>query len=156
MIEKILRRFGYIPSTEVGEIRERLDLLAVERAKVHQKNRLLELEINGKDAAAKKRIRVMATGVGDVEPTDVEARAKYTIAASNFYIEILEPKLLQMIATAREELDNVHILNIPLGMDRKDYDNVLRGTSNAFKLLMDWGELMKGEATANTTNANNE
>jgi hypothetical protein len=115
----------------------------------------LTAELNGKDEVQKRALRVVAASVGDVEPLDEKARREYVAAASNFYSEILEKKLLQLVAQTREELDTAFIATIPLGLDRNGYDNFLRGTSNAYKVLMDWGELVKGEHLSNITKETN-
>lgn len=112
-------------------------------------NQRLRAELLGKTESKKHKVRVLSTGTGDVEPTDEKARAAYVASASNFYSEILEKKIMQMIAQVREELDTSFIADLPLGLNRHGYDNFLRGTSNAFKLLMDWGEQMKGEHLSN-------
>jgi len=124
------------------------DFESLERGLVKAQNEVLKLkaELLGKTSNEKKTVRVIAAGIGDPEPTDSKSRADYVAQVSNFS-EILEPKLLQMIAVVREEMDGLHPKagGYPAGMSRFDYDNYLRGTTNAFKLLLDWGDLLKGE-----------
>ncbi len=90
-------------------------------------------ELLAAKAAGNRAVRIVDAAVGDAEPSDEKQRADYVAAASNFYQDILEKKMLQMIAQTREELDTAFVADIPKGMIRKDYDNFLRGTSNAFK-----------------------
>ncbi len=108
----------------------------------------LKAELMGLDARSKRVVKVIAADIGDVEPQDEKKRKDYVAAASNFYLEVLEPKLLQMTAQVREEEDTI-FLNVPPGLSRAEYDYVLKGTSNAFRSLMDWGEQMKAEHAAN-------
>ena len=118
-------------------------------------NQRLRAELLGKEDALKRAVKVIAADIGDVEPVDQKARAAYVASASNFYSEILEKKLMHMIAQTREQLDAV-FSEVPIGMDRAGYDNILRGTSNAFKLLMDYYEQLKGEHLSNITKETNQ
>lgn len=108
----------------------------------------LRAELIGKEALMSRARAVVAANVGDVEPSEEKARREYVASASNFYQEILEPKLLQMIAEIRE-LEDTIFTAVPTGMSRIEYDYILKGTSNAFKLLMDWGTAMVGEHASN-------
>lgn len=127
----------------------------VAKNEVIAENQRLRAELLGKNEIQKRARKVIDTNIGDVEPTDEKKRMEYVAAASNFYSEILEKKLMQMIAQIREELDSF-LVTVPLGMNRADYDNYLRGTTNAFKLLMDHYEQLKGEHLANITKGINE
>lgn len=148
MIKKILQRilgYGYIE-------RKDFDIAMAAKNEVIAENQLLRAEILGKDALNKRAQKVIDTNIGDVEPVDEKARREYVAAASNFYSDILEKKLRQLIAQIREELDSLG--PVPFGMNRADYDNYLRGTSNAFKLLMDYYDQIKGEHLSNITKNN--
>lgn len=138
----ILRKFGYIPLADSREV------LGRETAQAVREIARLKTELLGKESEQKKNRRVIDTSIGDVEPSDGAARASYVASASNFYTGILEKKLMQMIAQIREEMDTVSN-PIPYGMTRAEYDHYLRGTSNAFKLLMDHYERLKGEHLSN-------
>ncbi len=144
MIHRIVHRllgYGYIE-------RKFFDQAMHAKNEVIADNKRLKAELLGKEEALRRSVKVIDANIGDVEPTDTKARAAYVASASNFYTEILEKKMLQMIATVRDELDSV-VGSTPYGMTRFDHDNFLRGTTNAFKLLMDWGEQMKGEHLSN-------
>lgn len=142
MIDSILQRYGYT--------RKQPRYNNIEQ-------QLLELKakIIGEEENKKRAMRIISADIGDVEPTDEKARREYVASASNFYKEILEKKLMQLIAQIREEMDTV-LVSVPQGMNRADYDNYLRGTSNAFKLLMDHYEMLSGEHLANITKETNE
>lgn len=115
-----------------------------------QENNRLRVELIGKEEKLKRLVVLIDMSSGDVEPTDEGQRRNYVAKASNFYSEILEKKLMQLIAQTREEMDSI-LNSVPYGMTRADYDNYLRGTSNAFKLLMDYYEMLKGEHLSNIT-----
>jgi len=144
-----------------------LSVIPVEeaQARVSEANRKLGLakqredELRSKIILAESRqaksARVIAADVGDPEPRDEEQRMDYVAQAANFYDAILEQKLLQMIAQVREQEDTI-FAEVPPGMTRVEYDYVLKGTSNAFKLLMDWGEIMRGEHQSNIRVDTNE
>lgn len=109
----------------------------------------LKAEGMGKDAQIRKTVRVLDPRSADPEPTDINARKEYVAEVANFFDGIGEKKVLHMIATVREQLDDVWTSGPPPGMTRYDYDNFLRGTSNAFKVLLDWADLMRGEHAQN-------
>lgn len=151
MINKYLIKFlRSLPKQEVSDSKdsEYISQLVAE-------NKRLAAELLGKDEIQKRAVRIISSDIGDVEPIDEKARARYVASASNFYSEILEQKLMQMIAQTREEMDTI-LNSVPYGMTRADYDNYLRGTSNAFKLLMDHYEMLKGEHLSNITKETNE
>lgn len=152
MIQRIIKKILGNGYTE----KKYFDQAMEAKNKVIADNQRLRAELLGKEESSRRSIRVIAADIGDAEPGDEKSRRDYVASASNFYIDILEKKMMQMIAQTREELDTGFIANIPLGLDRHGYDNFLRGTSNAFKLLMDWGEGMKGEHLSNITKETNE
>ena len=115
----------------------------------------LKAQLIGAQSASARAFAIMSAGTGDVEPTDEKARKDYVASAANFYDAILEKKLMQMIAEVRELEDTIFI-DVPRGMNRIQYDFVLKGTSNAFKLLTEWGERMKGEHAANISKETNQ
>ena len=147
--EWILKQFDYIPRKVASE------WIEAESKKRLKELNLLKAESLGQKEIQKRIRQIIGSDVGDVEPSDEKARKSYVAAASNFYQDILEKKMLQMVAQAREQLDSIWV-DIPQGMTRSDYDNFIRGTSNAFKLLIDWGEQMKGENVSNITKETNE
>lgn len=121
-----------------------------------QERDLLQVKVTTLENARKRAVKVIETGVGDPEPNDSKERSEYVGLVSNFYQGILEAKLRHMIAVIREEQDTIFIGSVPEGMTRAEYDLVLKGTSNGFKLLMEWGELLSGEHVRNTTRVTNE
>lgn len=147
MIRKLLQKIlgkSYIEKKHFDQAMNSKNYLITE-------NQRLNAELLGAKEVQKRVVRVIAADIGDIEPVDEKKRKEFVAAASNFYQEILEKKLMQMIAQIREELDTEFVGAIPLGMNRTSYDNFLRGTSNAFRLLMDWGDQMKGEHLSNIT-----
>lgn len=129
--------------------------LKKENTRLIQERDISKAELLGATNTNQRALRIMESGVGDVAPTDEKQRRDYAAQAANFYDAILEKKLMQMIAQLRETLDTV-FQSIPEGMDRVRYDDFLRGTSNAFKLLIEWGESMKGEHQSNITKESNQ
>ena len=118
-------------------------------------NSKMRVELLGKDGRVQKAVALMNAATGDIEPIDTDQRKDFVAQVSNAFDVFLEKKLTQLIAVIREELDRVHDVSLPAGMDRTRYDDFLRGSSNACKLLLDWGELLKGEHRQNIS-INNE
>lgn len=116
---------------------------------------LLKLERMGDDYSKRKALRLMDVSIGDPTPDDPLKRAEYVREVGNFYSDFFEKKLLQLISFVREELDwsglvdDQHKLNHLNGITREQYDFLMRGTSNALKLLISWGEEMRNENSAN-------
>lgn len=119
---------------------------AVEKAETEKRDTVHRFVVDR--ARLVRSNEIIAAEVGDIEPDAGDKRKEYVAQASNFYTAILKDKMLQMIAQVREMLDT-HVEEVPPGMTRAEHDNFLRGTSNAFKLLMDWGDRMTGEHMEN-------
>lgn len=139
----LIRVLGGIPKIDLKK-----SALEKEAQILHLSKQLIEKEaaILGYERRARKNISVIDAGVEDPAPSEDATRYEYAISVSNFYKDILEKKLRHMIALVREQQDMIYA-EVPQGMTRSEYDNFLRGTSNAFRLLMDWGELMSGEVS---------
>ena len=122
----------------------------------------LRLEV---DALQKKRrtvIPIIEVGINDPEPTDEKQRQSYVTEFANFFDALLQKKLKHLIAQVREDLDWSGYRNrdyptgLPEGMTRAEFDAYLRGTSNAFRVLLEYGEQMRAEATVyNNINKDN-
>lgn len=132
-----------------------IDLRNLLRASADE-NRILRTEIDrlkaellGKERLLSKKVAIVDATVGDPEPQGKD-RADYVMQVSNFYNGIGKKKLLHLVAITRENLDDVY-QDMPPGMDRTRFDDLLRGSSNAFKTLMDWFELLEGEHKHNIT-----
>jgi hypothetical protein len=110
----------------------------------------LKAELMGKELLLKKSIAIVDARVGDPEPQGSD-RKDYVMSVTNFYTDIGKKKLHHLIAVTRENLDQIY-QDLPPGIDRTRYDDFLRGTSNAFKVLIDWFELLQGEHNQNVTN----
>ena len=155
----LLRLFDVVPQGEanrsVGQKNLEISTLKNKVVELSREIKRLETEVLGKDARLHKNLKIIDATTGDPAPTDEKARFDYTQIAANLYDGILEKKLLHLIAVVREEQDTI-MLEVPPGFSRAQYDFVLKGTSNAFKLLMDWGEQMRGEHMENIKQTNNE
>lgn len=93
-----------------------------------------------------KRISVIDVRAGDPVPNNEDDRRLYVGKYADFHKTYLETKLYQLIGAVREALDTSKVADdFPLFTSRSDYDSYLRGTSNAFKLLLDFGEQMNNE-----------
>lgn len=120
------------------------------------------LRLRFENEALQKRRRnvipIIEVGVTDPEPLDQEARKTYAAEFSRFFENLLEKKLKHLIAQVREDLDwsgwktYEHPEGLAHGMTRAEFDAYLRGTSNAFRLLLEYGEQMRAEHTVNITN----
>ncbi len=110
--------------------------IAVNLAKDHQIKQLKDIY---------KTIPVVKVNHEDPAPTDEGARSSYMSNFSKFYVDLLKPKIFHLIAQVREELDWNGLPNEEkryglVGMSRVEFDAFLRGTSNAFKLLLEYGD----------------
>lgn len=112
--------------------------------------KLLEIE----NEMLRKRLRdtvvVVDPGMDDPIPNNEDARRIYVERYSSFHDDILEDKLKHMIAQVREQLDGfgwdgLPYDTLPNGMTRQERDAFFRGTSNALRLLLEYGERMRGE-----------
>lgn len=115
------------------------------------KLRLMEIENDALRQRLRDSVVVVDPGMDDPIPTDSEAREAYAERYASFHDEILEKKLKHMIAVVREQLDGfgwdgLAYDTLPEGMSRQERDAFFRGTSNAFRLLLEYGERMRGEA----------
>lgn len=137
MISRIIAYFNkdLIEKNEVilSELKRGLRLVKLERDELLDK-------VN-----ATKSVQIIKADHQDPAPTDEGARAAYMANFSRLHVDFLKPKLYHMIADVREELDwsgqpDDRHPNPLLGMNRAEYDAYLRGTSNAFRLLLEYGE----------------
>jgi hypothetical protein len=153
MLKKLAQWYLKDELSTLREERDEADLAArdlrIEKGVNENEINRLRTELLGKDLLLSRRMAIVNADAGDPEPYG-EGRENYVMHVANFYT-IFKPKLLQMIAEVREELDNITDTVVPPGMSRHQYDNFLRGTSNAFKLLMDWCERLSGEHLRNVT-----
>lgn len=149
----IISLLGGVSMRTFNEYRILAKSVQESRMKADSEVNRLKVEIMGLTARTERAIKVIAANIGDVEPTDQKARKDYVAQAANFYESVLESKMLQMIAQVREQEDTI-FADVPPGMSRVEYDYVLKGTSNAFRFLMDWGEQMKAEHASNINSEN--
>jgi len=112
--------------------------------------KLLEIE----NEMLRKRLRdtvvVVDPGMDDPIPDDNDGRRAYVERYASFHDDILEDKLKHMIAQVREQLDGfgwdgLPYDTLPQGMTRQERDAFFRGTSNALRLLLEYGERMRSE-----------
>lgn len=117
----------------------------------------LRFELEAMRKSRRTVIPIIEVGINDPEPVDQEQRERYVSEFNRFFEELLGRKLKHLIAQVREDLDwsgwkdTEHAGGLPEGMTRGEYDAYLRGTSNAFRLLLEYGEQMKAEHTVNIT-----
>lgn len=138
MIDRILGKFGYIQKKETEA-----EILAL-KAKV--------IAFETEERSKRPFINV---GLKDPIFGDTD-RKTYVARAAAFHKEVLGPKLLVMIGNVREQLEKFDSAKDNLGrpitsFDNETFDAVLRGTSNAFWLIYDWGESMINEQIAYQT-----
>lgn len=105
----------------------------------------------------KRTLPVVDITFSDPAPTNEKEFAEYcrewTLFADNF----LDRKCRHLIFLAREELDwsgmpsSSHPDSLPDGMSREAYDWMMRGTSNALKMLLDYSAEMRSAHLRLTT-----
>lgn len=113
-------------------------------------SKLLEIENEALRARLRESVVVVDPGMDDPIPSNEEARQAYVDRYASFHDDILEEKLKHMIAVVREQLDGfgwdgLPYDTLPYGMSRIERDAFFRGTSNAFRLLLEYGEQMRSE-----------
>lgn len=139
MIRRLLSGFGLLQNQEIKIVEDKTEI-----------NRL-KLELGALQKKRRQTIPVLEIGIDLPEPKTEEERIKWAGEWARFYKTYLASVLRHKIALVREELDwagyrdSFHQLGLPEGMTRSEYDAYLRGTSNAFKLLMEYGEQMVAE-----------
>lgn len=122
---------------------------------LRRENEILRFENIALEKTQRRPIMVVDPATADPVPTDINERKKYVETFCNLYVDFLEKKLIHLIAEVREELDwsgwndYNHSNGLPNGMTRDQYDAYLRGTSNAYRNLMEYGRQMKSENLAN-------
>lgn len=137
MIRRIVSWFNPKP-----EVRFSSDTTEIQR---------LKLELSAAQKKRRQTVPVLEIGIDMPEPKTEEERMKWAGEWARFYNTYLKQVLLHKIALVREELDwsgyrdNFHQAGLPDGMTRSEYDIYLRGTSNAFRLLNEYGEQMVAE-----------
>lgn len=112
--------------------------------------RLLEIENEALRRRLRETVVVVDPGMDDPIPSDEDARKGYVERYAAFHDDVLEEKLKHMIAQVREQLDGfgwdgLPYDTLPAGMSRQERDAFFRGTSNAFRLLLEYGERMRSE-----------
>lgn len=124
-------------SNEVSDLKRRIQVLEIENSTLRSQQR--------------KVIPVINVKFGDPIPEEPTKRRDYVSTFCNLYDEFLENKLMHLIALTREELDwsgwndYSHPDGLPKGMTRVEYDAYLRGTNNAFKMLLEYGLQLRSE-----------
>lgn len=150
MKHSIIRLLGGVPRQELELERalylEQRDGFSDARKKIA----VLEGQNLALEARLKRALPLISVGTGDPEPTSEKERAAWVREWAAFFPSFLEPKLMRLISEAREELDwsgmpDASHSGLPSGMSREHYDWMMRGTSNAFRLLIDYGKLMMSE-----------
>ncbi len=112
--------------------------------------KLLEIENEMLRKRLKDSIVVVDPGMDDPIPSNEDGRRAYVERYANFHDDFLERKLKHMIAQVREQLDGfgwdgLAYDTLPQGMSRQERDAFFRGTSNALRLLLEYGEQMRSE-----------
>lgn len=122
------------------------------RKEDEKKKQVAELSVLKEKLA--RTLPVVDPTTGNPEPMDHDQRVGYVARVAGFHREVLEAKIIHMIAQVREQQDTIH-LELPTGYTRAEYDLILRGTSNGLKLLLDWGDIMVGEHLNNSRKEQN-
>lgn len=118
-------------------------------AKQREEISVLNADVYAAQQKVKRALPLVQVNVSDPQPSDEKKFEAHAREWARFHEDFLAPKLNHLIALAREELDwsgmpsAGHETGLPEGMERRDYDWLMRGTSNAFKMLLDYGLEMK-------------
>lgn len=81
---------------------------------------------------------------GDPSPDDPALRREYVARSAGFYVDVLRPKLLELMAEQSRRLWSP--------TSTRESDLGAKAAINAFALLMDWGDEMVSEHQADLIN----
>lgn len=141
--------FNFFTKTKTVTLDPNPDLL-LKNQELTRKVFLLESELQAKEGQVRKTRIVIPVDINDPTPEDSKMRAAYVARGTEYFEEVFRAKFMRLIAQIREDLDNPNALAVfPAGTTRSEADWFLRGTSNAFKQLLDWGDEMRAEAAEN-------
>ena len=143
-MKKIFSWFGYVPNKEglakyIQSERER----ALERGSLQAENKELRTALFLEKQKTGLPHPVVGVDVKDPSPTDSQKRKSYVGQVAGVHIDIMKPKLLQMIAETREQFEIID--RNTFGYNQEQYDLFLKGTINGLWLIHDWGESMLNE-----------
>ena len=127
--------------------------LQIALADAKRQVQVLELELDTVKKRRPKIYAVIPADLADPDPNDAKQRATYVTSVANFYNDIGEKKFLAMIGAVRAILDDPYAEPIG-GRTRAEFDDLLRGTSNGLKTIMDWMDQMRNEHLANLNKDN--
>lgn len=125
-------------SVKLAEARGRAFMLESELAKVKLEKANLETRLAHKE--------IIDIKMGDPAPVDSEKRALYVAKVAGLHVEILKPKLKQMISTAHTLLED--------SSNDREFDQSVKGGIYMLYEILRWGEMMVNEQIANQTNQN--
>lgn len=128
MIRRIMALLGYVPPEQNKDLR-----VALVKKNVEKELPKPVININIKDPA----------------PEDEDQRENYVSQVSGFHVDILRPKLQQLVSEIRGQFELIN--RETFGYSQDEYDLFLKGTINGLWLIHDWGELMVNEQLANQT-----
>lgn len=139
-IPNVIVHQDVVPRTQYDELQKDRDRLYVEGLKLR--------------ANTQQRIDIIDPSIEDPTPVNEDERRVYVTRYSELHTSFLQKKLFHLIGAVREALDTTKMAeDFPLFTSRSEYDSYLRGTSNAFKLLLDYGEQMVNENAEYITRA---
>lgn len=136
MINKFLKKLGYIPVEEYNQLTVTLDKMKVEKLILEQKRIPLPL---------------VEVDMGDPSPSDMEERKAYVSQVAGFHHEILKDKIQSLVSNAYGQFEKID--RETFGLTQEQYDLFLKGTINGFWSLYEWGELMISEKVSYETDS---
>ncbi len=144
MLEKIFHYLGYLPKKDFDEKSTQLMTLSGENLKLRSEIKVL------------RGVELPFISIDDGEqiPIDQEERKLYVAQIAGFHKDIMDKKILAMIAGVRAQLGKLDSTLDNNGRkitqySPQDFDLILKGTENAFWLLHDWGKEMISEHMEN-------
>lgn len=149
MFKILLKSLGYVSRADV--VQEINYNRAIQRVEFNEKEKRQEetiLALRTKTVSLQTEVDRLSTprpviNIDQLDPdgvTDRDQRKLYVGTVAGFHKEYLKPKLLNIIAAVREDLEKPH---------NEKMSDFLRGTANALWLLHDWGESMINEQVSN-------
>lgn len=119
----ILKRLGYVTTTEYLKLKDEKDFL--------------EMEVLRLKKEKKRNLEIISADFGDPSPSDTEERKAYVAKVTGFFADILEKKIKSMISATHNLLEEE-------GLDEKQHYKLL-GAIYSLRDFLVWGDSMRNE-----------
>jgi len=130
----ILKRLGYVTTTEYLKLKDEKDFLEMELLRLKKEK--------------KKNLEIISADFGDPSPSDTEERKAYVAKVVGFFEDVLRDKIKSMISATHNLLEEE-------GLDDKQHYKLL-GAIYSLRDFLVWGDSMRNEHIAYQTPESDE